>query len=213
MSEPELFVVSGPSGAGKSTLVRRLLASVPDLDFSVSWTTRPARAGETEGVDYHFVDDAEFDRREKAGEFLEWARVHGRRYGTSARDVEKSLASGRDILLDVDTQGARSVRARRPDAVLVFILPPGKDALVSRLRGRRLESADEVEKRLRNAVAEIRQGNAYDYLIVNDDVDRALAALQGIVVAHRARAPRQAGAWRGILESFEAGQINAQEKA
>ena len=203
MSEPELFVVSGPSGAGKSTLVRRLLATVPDLDFSVSCTTRPARAGERNGVDYHFVDETEFDRRERAGEFLEWARVHGRRYGTSAREVDRSLAAGHDILLDVDTQGARSVRSRRPEAVLVFILPPGREALVSRLRGRGMEDEEEMQRRLRNALGEIRQGDLYDYLIVNDDEERALAALQSIVIAHRVRQRRQGAAWRRILKTFE----------
>ncbi|MGH9868330.1 MAG: guanylate kinase [Candidatus Polarisedimenticolia bacterium] len=203
MSEAALFVVSGPSGAGKSTLIRKLLESVPGLDFSVSYTTRPSRAGEREGVDYHFVDDATFDRMERAGEFLEWAKVHDRRYGTSARLVEKSLASGHDVLLDVDTQGARSVRRLRPQAVLVFVLPPDRKTLVARLKGRRLESSEEADRRLRKALDEMRGGDAYDYLVINDEIEPAFDALRSIVVAHRASLKRQIPAWRRIVADFE----------
>ena len=203
MSEAGLFVVSGPSGAGKSTLIRKLLASVQGMDFSVSYTTRPPRAGEREGVDYHFVDDAAFDRMERAGEFLEWARVHDRRYGTSARLVEKSLAAGHDVLLDVDTQGARNVRRLRPEAVLVFVLPPDRETLASRLKGRRLESPEEADRRLRKALDEMLSGDAYDYLVINDEVERAFDALRSIVVAHRASVKRQIPAWRRIVAGFQ----------
>jgi guanylate kinase len=210
LSEGDLFVVSGPSGAGKSTLIRRLLDSVAELDFSVSYTTRPPRPNEREGVDYHFVDHAEFDRMERAGEFLEWAHVHDHRYGTSARLVRRSREAGRDVLLDLDTQGAHSVRSLHADAVLIFLLPPGRQALSERLRGRRLESAEEADRRLRKALGEIEQADAYDYLVVNDDFEHALAMLQAIVAARRARASRQMETWRRIVASF--GPAGAHEK-
>jgi guanylate kinase len=202
LSEGDLFVVSGPSGAGKSTLVRGLLATVAGLDFSVSYTTRPPRPNERAGVDYHFVDHAEFDRMERAGEFMEWARVHDHRYGTSSRLVRQSREAGHDVLLDLDTQGARSVRSLHAGAVLVFVLPPGRRELVDRLRGRRLETSEEVDRRLRKALGEIEQADCYDYLVVNDDIDRALSTLQAIVAARRARAARQLETWRRIVASF-----------
>jgi guanylate kinase len=202
LSDGDLFVVSGPSGAGKSTLVRRLLSEVGHLDFSVSYTTRPSRPNEREGVDYHFVDDAFFDRMERAGEFLEWAVVHDHRYGTSARLVQKSQEAGHDVLLDVDTQGARNVRRLRADAVLIFILPPSMTALRDRLLGRRLESPEEADRRLRKALGELRHADEYDYLVVNDDVEIALGTLRAIVTARRVRAARMRETWRRILTGF-----------
>lgn len=210
MSDGDLFVVSGPSGAGKSTLIRRLLSSVTGLDFSVSYTTRPPRPNEREGKDYHFVDAAEFDRMERAGEFLEWARVHDHRYGTSSRPIRESRQAGHDVLLDLDTQGARSVRRLHADAVLIFVLPPSMQTLSERLRGRRLESADEADRRLRKALGEIQRGDVYDYLVVNDDFEHALATLQAIVAARRSRASRQMETWRRILASF--GPVQAHDK-
>lgn len=210
MSEGDLFVVSGPSGAGKSTLIRRLLESVAGLDFSVSYTTRLPRPNERAGVDYHFVDHAEFDRMERAGEFLEWAHVHDHRYGTSARLVRQSREAGHDVLLDLDTQGARSVRSLHAGAVLVFVLPPGRQALSQRLRGRGQESPEEAERRLRKALGEIEQADGYDYLVVNDDIEHALAILQAIVAARRARASRQLENWRRIVASF--GPAGAHER-
>ncbi|HKY32646.1 MAG TPA: guanylate kinase [Candidatus Polarisedimenticolia bacterium] len=202
MSSPDLFVVSGPSGAGKTSLIRSLLGSLGHLSFSVSYTTRPRRQSEHEGVDYHFVDEEAFERMAAAGAFLEWARVHDHRYGTSARLVDEELAAGRDVVLDVDTQGAASVRRLRPEAVLIFILPPGADALRRRLMGRGLETADEAQRRLLKARAEMEKCGQYDYLVVNDDFARALRELESIVLAQRARRQRRMEACRGILDGF-----------
>lgn len=203
MSSGDLFVVSAPSGTGKTTLIRRLLADLPGIDFSVSFTTRPMREGETEGVDYHFIDDARFDGMLEAGEFLEWARVHGRRYGTGSRLVDASLARGHDVLLDIDTQGAASVRRLRKEAVLIFILPPGPETLEARLRGRRLESAEEVRRRLDNARQEMERHSDYDYLVINDDLERARRELEAIVLAHRSGGERRRQECHRILESFQ----------
>src|SRR5262245_1315599 len=171
LSKGDLFVISAPSGTGKTTLVKRLLEKLPDLAFSVSYTTRQARKGERPGVDYFFVDQGAFDRMVKDNEFLEWATVHGERYGTSARQVDEVLTRGQDVLLDIDTQGAANVRRLRRDATLIFIMPPSLDALQRRLQGRGLEGAAEVERRLRNARAEMEKYRDYDFLIVNDSVD------------------------------------------
>ena len=202
MSERDLFVVTAPSGTGKTTLIRRLLADLDGIDFSVSYTTRPRRPGETEGVDYHFVDRAAFDRMVGDGGFLEWAEVHGQRYGTSAHLVDASLAAGRDVLLDVDTQGAASVRRLRAGAVLIFILPPDFGALERRLRERGLESEEAIERRLRNARAEVEHVKEFDYVVINDSLDDALTRLEAIVVAHRGRLSRQRQACEKILATF-----------
>jgi len=202
LSERDLFVVTAPSGTGKTTLIRRLLADLDGIDFSVSYTTRPRRPGETEGVDYHFVDRAAFDRMVGDGGFLEWAEVHGQRYGTSARLVDASLAAGRDVLLDVDTQGAASVRRLRAGAVLIFILPPDFGALERRLRERGLESEEAIERRLRNARAEVEHVKEFDYVVINDSLDDALTRLEAIVVAHRGRLSRQRQACEKILATF-----------
>ena len=185
-----LIVVSAPSGAGKTTLCRRLLEALPGLVFSVSHTTRPPRAGERPGVDYHFVARPEFETRRAAGEFLEWAVVGGELYGTSAVAVEGSLAEGRDVLLDVDTQGAAAVRRLKPEAVLVFILPPGPEALRARLLARGSETEEGLERRLRLAAAEVARAGEYDYQVINDDLDAAFDRLRAIVVASRCRTSR-----------------------
>ena len=138
----DLFVISAPSGAGKTTLCRRLLSGLEGIDFSISDTTRSPRAGERDGVDYHFVDREVFDRRRKAGEFLEWAVVGGEVYGTSAESVRQARARGRDVLLDIDTQGAESVRRSVPEAILIFILPPSREALRGQLEGRGTETPE-----------------------------------------------------------------------
>ena len=202
MSERDLFVVTAPSGTGKTTLIRRLLADLDGIDFSVSYTTRPRRPGETEGVDYHFVDRAAFDRMVGEGGFLEWAEVHGQRYGTSTRLVDASLTAGRDVLLDVDTQGAASVRRLRAGAVLIFILPPDFGALERRLRERGLESEEAIERRLRNARAEVEHVKEFDYVVINDSLDDALTRLEAIVEAHRGRLSRQRQACEKILATF-----------
>lgn len=203
MSSGDLFVVSAPSGTGKTTLIRKLLSKVAEIDFSVSFTTRQMRTGEREGVDYHFVDDDRFSLMVESGEFLEWAHVHGRRYGTSATLVDASQERGHDVLLDIDTHGAASVRALRGEAVLIFILPPDRSTLEARLAGRGLESAAEVARRLGNAREELEKYVNYDHLVINDDLEAALRELEGIVLSYRSRGARRRETCRSILASFQ----------
>jgi len=185
-----LLVLSGPSGAGKGTLVERLVRSRPDCVFSISATTRPRREGEEDGVQYEFVSREEFERRRSAGLFLEWAEVHGHLYATPARFVDEGVKRGDIVVLDVDVQGGASVRRARTEAVSVFIYPPSIDALRQRLLGRNTDAADVVERRLRNAPGELSQYREYDYLVVNDDLEQAVAGLTAIVDAERARVER-----------------------
>ncbi len=203
MSE-DLFVVSAPSGAGKTTLIRRMLERVPDLEFSISFTTRPRRAAEREGVDYHFVEEGAFDRMVREGSLLEWAEVHGQRYGTSARLVDAGLARGNDVLLDVDSQGAASVKRLRPSTTLIFVLPPDFETLRRRLEGRGNESPAEIARRLEHARGEIQRFGSYDFLIINNDLDDALVRLQAVVLAQRCRRDRQEEACRRIAAGFRA---------
>jgi len=188
--EGMLLVVTGPSGAGKGTLVDRLVALRPECVFSVSATTRPKRSIESEGVQYEFVSREEFERRRSAGQFLEWAEVHGHLYATPSRFVDEGVRAGRVVVLDVDVQGGASVRRARTDAVSVFVYPPSIDALRQRLLGRHTDPAPVVEQRLRNAPGELSQYREYDYLVVNDDLEPAVARLVAIVDAERARVRR-----------------------
>lgn len=185
-----LMVLSGPSGAGKGTLVDKLLSSRPDCIFAISSTTRPIRSTETEGVQYRFVDRAEFERHRDAGYFLEWAEVHGQLYGTPLHEVEDLMKQGYVVLLDVDVQGGASVRQLRPDAVSVFIHPPSLEALRQRLGRRGTDQPEVVETRLQNAPGELAQYQLYDYLVVNDNLDQAVATLVAIHDAERARVKR-----------------------
>jgi guanylate kinase len=189
-----LLVLSGPSGAGKGTLVERLVRARPECVFSISATTRTRRAGEAEGVQYEFVTREEFERRRSAGLFLEWAEVHGFLYATPTRFVDEGVRAGRIVVLDVDVQGGASVRRARPDAVSVFIHPPSIDALRQRLMTRNTDSPEVVERRLRNAPEEMAQYREYDYLVMNDDLEQALAGLVAIVDAERGRVRRLRGA-------------------
>jgi guanylate kinase len=197
-----LFVISSPSGGGKGTLVRRVLPVVPRLGYSVSWTTRAPRFDEVHGVHYYFVNDEEFDAARARGEFLEWAVVHGNHYGTSIKAVERELISGRDVMLEIDVQGAESVRRARVDSVGVFILPPSFEVLRERLSARQSENPQQLATRLRNSRAEVERYAEFDYVILNDDADRAAAQLASIVYAERARRARQESLARRVLTTF-----------
>lgn len=197
-----VFVVSAPSGAGKTTLCKRLLGDVGGLDFSVSFTTRAPRAGERPGVDYHFVDRREFDRRRRRGELVEWAVVNGDLYGTSAEALREAAARGRDILLDIDTQGAANVRRLVPGSVLIFILPPGRKALRDRLLKRGSEGAEALERRLGLARGEVEKAHLYDYVIINDALEDAYDQLRAIVTATRCRRERQGRRLASIVGEF-----------
>jgi guanylate kinase len=196
-----IFVVSGPSGCGKSTLIGRVLGRRPDLRFSVSHTTRARRRGERDGRDYRFVTDAAFERMAARGGFAEWAVVHGRRYGTSKAEIE-SKGRGGDLVLDVDVQGARSIRALYKDAVTVFVLPPRYAELRRRLLARGLDAPEVIRTRLRNARREILRYREFDYLVVNDDLERAVAELEAVIVGQRCRREARERAVAPILRSF-----------
>jgi guanylate kinase len=198
-----LIVVSSPSGGGKGTLIRRVLKEVPNLGYSVSYTTRRARPGEVHGQHYFFVEPETFMAMESAGEFLEWATVHGNLYGTARSQVEHELLQGRDILLEVDVQGAKSVREQVKNAVSIFILPPSFEVLRARLTARGSERPDDLRLRLRNARAEVEHYREFDYVLINDEVDRAASLLASIIYAERARRERQEYLATGVLATFQ----------
>jgi guanylate kinase len=182
-----LFVVSAPSGTGKTTVVERLVQVVPDLALSRSYTSRPARAGEADGVDYNFVSRPRFEEMIAADAFLEWADVFGNLYGTCARDAERDLQAGRDLVLVIDVQGARQVRRRFADLVGVFVMPPSFEILERRLRGRSKDAEEAIQRRLQTARAEVAAYEEYDYVIVNDELQACVDRLRAIVVAERTR--------------------------
>lgn len=182
-----LFVVSAPSGTGKTTVVERLVQLVDDLSLSRSYTSRAARIGESDGVDYNFVTRARFEEMVAADDFLEWADVFGNLYGTCASDVERELARGHDIVLVIDVQGARQVRTRYAHTVGVFVLPPSFEVLEQRLRGRSKDPEEAMQRRLRTARNEVAAFAEYDYVIVNDELDTCVERLKAIVLAERAR--------------------------
>ncbi len=201
-----LIIVSSPSGGGKGTLIRRVLKTVPNLGYSVSFTTRAAREGEEHGRHYFFVSEEKFREMIGRGEFLEWAHVHSHLYGTGRAQVEKELKERRDIILEIDVQGAESVRKVVPSAVGVFILPPSFEILRERLVARGSEHASDLALRLRNSRTEVARYREFDYVIINDDADRAAAQLASIVYAERARRERQERVAEEVLMSFpEAG--------
>ena len=203
-----LFVVSSPSGGGKGTLIQRMLKKTPNLSYSVSFTTRAPRNGEVNGREYFFVTTEEFERMVVANEFLEWAHVHGKLYGTSRNQVFREISEGRDIVLEVDVQGATSIRALMPDAVSIFILPPSFEVLRQRLLDRGTDSPDELNLRLNNAPGELKDYAAFQYLIINDDADRAADVLSAIVHAERARIFRQEPRVKQIVQAFTATDSN-----
>ena len=205
MSErPSLIVVSGPSGAGKSTILSRALRELDRLRFSVSHTTRGPREGETAGVDYHFVGRDEFDRMRQASRFLEWAEVHGQLYGTSLDEYERAVREGVDLLLDLDVQGASHVRESFPDAVSIFILPPSYEALERRLRARGADDEASFRRRIVAAGEELGLYRAYDYAIINEDLDTSVESLEAVIRAARCRTSRVDPQAQSILRTFPA---------
>lgn len=207
MTQPargDLFIVSSPSGGGKTTLIRRLLENPPGapLHFSVSHTTRKMRPGEQNGREYYFVTAAEFQEMVRRDEFLEHNEVHDNIYGTSRGEVMPRLAAGQDVILDIDVQGAREIRRTYPEAVAVFIVPASQEELERRLTTRGLDGEDSIRKRVINAAREIREAPDFQYVIVNDDLNRALLELESIVRARRLTAARQAARLERIRKEF-----------
>jgi guanylate kinase len=176
----QILVVSAPSGTGKSTVCRLLLETHADLALSISYTTRAPRGSERDGVEYHFVDDATFDRMVADGAFLEWAPVHGKRYGSGKDATERLISQGVDLLFDIDVQGGQQIKRAHPEALLVFLLPPSIEQLLERLQGRKTETPDQVSRRLGAAAEELRRGLHYDYHVINDAVERAVAQIDRI---------------------------------
>jgi guanylate kinase len=197
-----LFIVSAPSGAGKTTLVERLVEQLPHLRMSRSYTSRVARQGETDGLDYNFVTRDRFEAMAAAGEFLEWAEVFGNLYGTCAADTERMLAGGDDVVLVIDVQGARKVRARGLQTRAVFVMPPSFAVLEQRLRGRSKDSEAAIQRRLQVARDEVAAFTEYDFVVVNDELSAAVDRLRGIVVAERACLQRMQGVAETIVRTF-----------
>ena len=204
-SRGTLFVVSSPSGGGKGTLIRHVLDVVPNLSYSVSYTTRAPRPGEVAGREYFFVNCDIFHEMVGAGEFLEWACVHGNYYGTAKNQILAETAAGADIILEVDVQGAASVRQLLMDSVSIFILPPSLEVLRQRLQARGTDTPEELEVRLRNAPDELKQYSAFDYVIINDEIHRASGQLASIIHAERARCMRQESLVREVIKEFMSG--------
>lgn len=199
---PLIFIISGPSGSGKSTLVEKIL-EVPGTMFAISCTTRPPRATEKPGKWYDFISEAEFDRKAGQGEFLEHARVFGKhQYGTPRWWVEEAGRKGLDVVLEIDVQGAEQVKRKLPDAVAIFILPPSREELERRIRARGLDSTDEIQRRLQQAREEIQRFTEYDFLVVNDDVERAGFEVQAIAAGARCLRKNMESHAREILQSF-----------
>lgn len=197
-----LFIVSAPSGAGKTTLVERLVEQTPNLTMSRSYTSRKARGGETDGVDYNFVSRARFEQMIADGDFLEWANVFGNLYGTCASETDAILASGTDVVLVIDVQGARTVRSRGIPATSVFVMPPSFDILERRLRGRSKDTEEAIQCRLQVAREEVASFVDYDYLVVNDEVTTAVDRLRSIVLAERARLDHMRASAESIVRTF-----------
>jgi guanylate kinase len=201
-----LFVVSSPSGGGKGTIIEHVLECVENLSYSVSYTTRAPRSKEVDGREYFFISQETFEEMAAAGEFLEWACVHGNLYGTAKNQILTETAAGADIILEVDVQGAASVRKLLMDSVSIFILPPSYEVLRERLIARGTDSSEELQVRLRNAPEELRQYSAFDYVIINDEVKRAVNQLASIIYAERARCMRQESVVREVMENFKSEQ-------
>jgi guanylate kinase len=187
-----LFVITGSSGTGKTTLLKAAFKVLPDVAFSVSATTREARSGERDGVDYHFLSQAEFDTKRDQGTLLEWAEVYGNCYGTPRVPVETALSAGQSILLEIDVQGARQIREQLPEAVLIFVLPPSLEAIEARLRARSTDSEEIIARRVSEAMVQISACGEFDYLVVNDDLEEAHKVFQSVLISELCRTERRA---------------------
>ncbi|KRT65486.1 MAG: gmk, guanylate kinase, guanylate kinase [Candidatus Dadabacteria bacterium CSP1-2] len=190
MREGIIFVVSGPSGSGKTTLTRRVIKMVENLSFSVSFTTRQQRPGEVDGIDYRFISENEFDEMVKSNRFAEWAQVHDHRYGTPVEEIDRIRTSGVDLLLDIDSQGAKSIRKRCDSGVYIFIIPPTFDVLKDRIMRREGERTDEVARRIEDSINEMEEIHSYDYIIINDSLDEAVNKLKAVIIAERCKRER-----------------------
>lgn len=198
----QLFIVSAPSGTGKTTLVERLVHAVPGLCMSRSYTSRDARAGERDGVDYNFISRGRFEGMIEGGEFLEWADVFGNYYGTCAADTDAALTEGRDVVLVIDVQGARQVRSRGIETIGIFVLPPSAAILEQRLRGRSKDSEAAIRTRLEVACREVDEFERYEYVVINDEIDTAVDRLRAIILGERARVKAMRPAAEKIIETF-----------
>lgn len=202
MNQGTLFIVSAPSGAGKTSLLRELRKRLEGFVVSISHTTRPRRSGEVHGQDYFFIDPEQFRAMLSEEAFLEHAKVFDHYYGTAKKTVEENIDEGLDVILEIDWQGAQQVREKRPDCLSIFILPPSRPALEARLQGRGQDSRETIVRRMRDAIAEMSHYREYDYLIVNDDFERALEQLKSIIISTRVKKDRQERALADLLKSL-----------
>lgn len=202
MESGQLYIVSAPSGAGKTSLLKQLTTRMPELVVSVSHTTREPRPGEVDGVNYHFVSKEVFKRAIEQGEFFEYAQVFGNYYGTSRLSVQQQLDQGKDVILEIDWQGARKVREQFAEAISIFILPPSRQALEQRLQARQQDSAEIIQRRMQEAKKEISHYNEYDYLVINDDFEQAVNELQSIFVSSALRTSKQLQSQKELLDAL-----------
>ncbi len=202
-----LFIISSPSGGGKGTLIREVIKTVPNVGYSVSFTSREMRGGEENGKDYFFVEESEFERKIESGDFLEFARVHGNYYGTSKAQVEKEFVKGNDVILEIDVQGAEIVRRNVLNAVGIFILPPSFVVLKNRLAARNTETNETLRVRLDNARDEVKEVDHFEYAVINEDVERSSLELAAIFLAERQKRVRQTERIRDILNTFGAEKV------
>jgi len=199
-----VFIISAPSGSGKSTLVHRLLQSVPNLAFSISYTTRLPRGSENNGVDYNFLSRQQFEERLQRNEFLEYAEVYGNYYGTHRSSIDNAVRDHKDLVLDIDVQGARQLKVAIPEAITIFVLPPSREVLEQRLRARSQDSEEVIQRRLKAAAEEVRNYTQYDYVLINREIEESAGRLATIVRAERMRRARLQEEVERILESFGA---------
>lgn len=204
-----LLIISSPSGGGKGTLIRQVLSRVPGIGYSVSYTTRAARTGEADGTDYHFISREKFENLAAAGDFLEYAEVHGNFYGTSLSAVNEMISAGMDVILEIDVQGAEAVIRKEPEAVAIFIMPPTFEVLRQRLTARNTETPEDLALRLSNSVYEMQKFDMFDYVIVNDEIEAATARLTNVILGERQRRTRQLEEIHAILDSFDTSKSKA----